>query len=135
MQHSQSSSNLIYRRKIVHFTNTYRVFRIGDVICHTEHPLIPLREFEAKILAFESLTPMMVDIHRGRLNASGRITGLVATMDKATGAVIKKKPRHVQPGALSIVKVMVTGDALPLEKGSRVVLRSNGLTVGAGVVE
>lgn len=78
---------------------------------------------------------MMVDIHRGRLNASGRITGLVSTIDKSTGAVIKKKPKHVAPGGLALVKVQVTGDPLPLEKGSKIVLRSNGFTVGAGVVE
>ena len=105
------------------------------MVCHVDSALVPLREFEAKILAFESITPMMIDIHRGRLYATGKVTNLVATLDKATGGVIKKKPRHIAPGALAIVRVSVTGDALPLEKGSRVVLRADGVTVGAGVIE
>ncbi|KAF3902318.1 hypothetical protein ABW21_db0209509 [Orbilia brochopaga] len=109
--------------------------KIGDVVCQADSPLVPLKEFEAKILAFESLTPMMVDIHRGRLNASGRITRLVATLDKGTGAVTKKKPRHIGPGSLAVVNISVTGVPLPLEKGSKIVLRADGLTVAAGVVE
>ncbi|KAK6537314.1 Hsp70 suppressor, GTPase facilitates ribosomal subunit dissociation [Orbilia ellipsospora] len=109
--------------------------KIGDVICQADNPLVPLKEFEAKILAFESLTPMMVDIHRGRLNASGRITKLVATLDKGNGSITKKKPRHIGPGSLAVVNITVTGAPLPLEKGSKIVLRADGLTVAAGVVE
>ncbi|KAF3226339.1 Hsp70 suppressor, GTPase facilitates ribosomal subunit dissociation, variant 2 [Orbilia oligospora] len=109
--------------------------KIGDVICQADNPLVPLKEFEAKILAFEGLTPMMIDIHRGRLNASGRITKLVATLDKGNGSVMKKKPRHIGPGSLAIVNIAVTGAPLPLEKGSKIVLRADGLTVAAGVVE
>ncbi|KAK6346609.1 Hsp70 suppressor, GTPase facilitates ribosomal subunit dissociation [Orbilia brochopaga] len=109
--------------------------KIGDVVCHTDSPLVPLREFEAKILAFESLTPMMIDIHRGRLNASGRITKLVATLDKGNGTITKKKPRHIGPGSLAMINILVTGAPLPLEKGSKIVLRADGLTVAAGVVE
>ncbi|KAF3933712.1 hypothetical protein ABW19_dt0203574 [Dactylella cylindrospora] len=109
--------------------------KIGDVICQAENPLIPLKEFEAKILAFESLTPMMIDIHRGRLNASGRITKLIATLDKSNGTITKKKPRHIAPGSLAVVNISVTGAPLPLEKGSKIVLRADGLTVAAGVVE
>ncbi|KAK6343614.1 Hsp70 suppressor, GTPase facilitates ribosomal subunit dissociation [Orbilia blumenaviensis] len=109
--------------------------KIGDVICQADKPLVPLKDFEAKILAFESLTPMMVDIHRGRLNASGRITKLIATLDKGNGSVAKKKPRHIGPGSLAVVNIAVTGAPLPLEKGSKIVLRADGLTVAAGVVE
>ncbi|KAF3260054.1 Hsp70 suppressor, GTPase facilitates ribosomal subunit dissociation, variant 2 [Orbilia oligospora] len=109
--------------------------KIGDVICQADNPLVPLKEFEAKILAFEGLTPMMIDIHRGRLNASGRITKLVATLDKGNGSVTKKKPRHIGPGSLAVVNIAVTGAPLPLEKGSKIVLRADGLTVAAGVVE
>ncbi|KAK6526030.1 Hsp70 suppressor, GTPase facilitates ribosomal subunit dissociation [Arthrobotrys megalospora] len=109
--------------------------KIGDVVCRADSPLMPLKEFEAKILAFESLTPMMIDIHRGRLNASGRITKLVATLDKGNGSVTKKKPRYIGPGSLAVVNIAVTGAPLPLEKGSKIVLRADGLTVAAGVVE
>ena len=48
--------------------------------------------------------------------------------------MVKKKPRIVQPG--SIARVVVDLDiACPLETGQRVVLRSEGVTVGAGLFE
>ena len=108
--------------------------KTGDVLCSTISPIQNITQFTAKVLAFDHLTPMNVDIHRGRLNIPGRISQLVATLDKASGAVIKKKPKMVQPG--SVVRVVITMEqAVPLESPSRVVLRNGGETVGAGLVE
>jgi elongation factor 1 alpha-like protein len=108
--------------------------KTGDVVCSSISPIPNVTQFTAKILAFDHLTPMTVDIHRGRLNIPGRISQLVATLDKASGAVIKKKPKMVQPG--SVVRVVVTLEqAVPLESPARIVLRNGGETVGAGLVE
>lgn len=108
--------------------------KTGDVVCSTVSPIQNVTQFTAKILAFDHLTPMTVDIHRGRLNIPGRISQLVATLDKASGAVVKKKPKMVQPG--SVVRVVVTLEqAVPLESPGRIVLRNGGETVGAGLVE
>lgn len=109
--------------------------KTGDVLCSAAStPIRNIREFKAKILAFDHLTPMNVDVHKGRLHVPGRISQLVATLDKASGAVIKKKPKIVQPG--TVVRVIVQLDeAVPLEAPSRVVLRSNGETVAAGLIE
>jgi elongation factor 1 alpha-like protein len=108
--------------------------KTGDMLCSIAHPITSVTSFTAKVLAFDHLTPMMVDVHRGRLNVAGRISQLVATLDKSSGAVIKKKPKIVQPG--SVVRVVVSLEqAVPLEPPSRVVLRSGGETVGAGLVE
>lgn len=78
---------------------------------------------------------MMLDIHRGRLNAAGRISKLVALLEKGDGSAKKQKPKVINPGALAVIEVSVTGEPLPLEKGSKVVLRADGLTVAAGVIE
>jgi len=95
-----------------------------------------------KILAFESITPMMVDIHRGRLNAAGKVAKMIAVYDKATGAVTKKKPRHIPAGGLASITVQVDngpgvvgGGTIPVEVGTRIVLRAFGQTVAAGLVE
>lgn len=77
---------------------------------------------------------MYVDVHRGRLHVPGRITSLVAILDKGNGAIIKKKPRLVPPGGLARVRVEVE-DAVPLEAPTRVVLRANGETIAAGLLE
>lgn len=108
--------------------------KTGDVLCSAVSPIRNVSQFTAKILAFEHLTPMAVDVHRGRMHVPGRIARLVATLDKASGGVVKKRPKMVMPG--SVVRVVVELEtAVPLESPSRVVLRNGGETVGAGLLE
>lgn len=108
--------------------------KTGDVLCSAVSPIQNVTQFTAKILTFDHLTPMTVDIHRGRLNVPGRISHLVATLDKASGAVLRKKPKMVMPG--SVVRVVVVLEqAVPLESPGIVVPRNGGETVGAGLVE
>lgn len=108
--------------------------KIGDVLCSPVNPIKCVKHFTAKVLAFEFITPMLLDVHRGRLHAAGRIKEMVATLDKSTGVVTKKKPKIVRPGA--VARVVIELDvAVPLEAPSRVVLRSNGETVAAGLLE
>lgn len=108
--------------------------KIGDTICSPRSPVRNIKHFQAKLLAFDHLTPMMVDVHRGRLHVPARISQLVATLDKSHGGVIKKKPKIVQPG--SVVRVVVELEqTIPLEAPGRIVLRANGETVAAGLIE
>ncbi|BAE57468.1 unnamed protein product [Aspergillus oryzae RIB40] len=108
--------------------------RSGDVICRASAPIANITSFTAKVLAFEHLMPSMVDVHRGRLHVPGRISRLVATLDKGSGASIKKKPKIVAPG--SVARIVVEMDhAVPLEAPTRVVLRAGGDTVAAGLLE
>lgn len=79
--------------------------------------------------------PMQVDVHRGRLNVPGKIKEVLAVLDKGTGMPVgKKKPRIVKPGLVARVVVELER-AVPLEAPGRVVLRSGGETVGAGLLE
>ncbi|KNG86790.1 translation elongation factor EF-1 subunit [Aspergillus nomiae NRRL 13137] len=108
--------------------------RSGDVICRASAPIANITSFTAKVLAFEHLMPSMVDVHRGRLHVPGRISRLVATLDKGSGAAIKKKPKIVGPG--SVARIVVELDhAVPLEAPTRIVLRAGGETVAAGLLE
>lgn len=106
----------------------------GDVLCSPTSPIKNVREFTAKVLAFKHLLPMLVDVHRGRMHAPGRIGMLIATLDKATAEVVKKRPKIVQPGGLVRVRVVLERD-VPVEEGTRVILRAGGETVAAGIVE
>ncbi|KAJ6160879.1 Translation elongation factor EF-1 subunit [Penicillium chermesinum] len=108
--------------------------RSGDVICRASSPIATITTFTAKVLAFEHLMPMLIDIHRGRLHVPGRISKLVASLDKASGAPIKKRPKIVGPG--TVARIVVEMDqAVPLEAPTRIVLRSGGSTVAAGLLE
>jgi elongation factor 1 alpha-like protein len=108
--------------------------RPGDILCHQTDAIAKTNTFTLKLLAFDHLTLQFVEILHGRLFSSGRIKALVATLDKATGKVAKKRPRVLAPGTLASVIIEAT-DALPIEAGMRVILRADGETVGAGIVE
>ena len=120
---------------VLHLTDIDSIhLKSGDVICPPSAPIQSITTFTTKILAFEHVTPMHVEVHRGRLHAPGRITQLIAVLDKGSGAVVKKKPRLVQPG--SVARVVVEMEvAVPLEAPGRVVLRAGGETVAAGLLE
>lgn len=108
--------------------------RIADVLCDPRKPIKNIKSFDVKILAFEHVLPMQVDVHRGRMHVPGRVTHMSAVLDKASGEVLKKKPRVVQPGAVARVRVELD-TAVPLEVPGRIVLRSGGATVAAGLLE
>lgn len=122
---------------VLHLTDIEQKYlKPGDVICPPSAPIKNVTAFAVKILAFDHVTPMHVEVHRGRLHVPGRITQLVALLDKSSGTVVggKKKPRLVQPGAVARVVVEVE-TAVPLEAPGRVVLRAGGETVAAGLLE
>lgn len=108
--------------------------RSGDVVCRASSPIPVITTFTAKVLAFEHLMPMPVDVHRGRLHVPARISKMVASLDKASGLPIKKRPKIVSPGTVARV-VIEMDQAVPLEAPTRVVLRSGGTTVAAGLLE
>ncbi|KAL2264661.1 hypothetical protein VTJ83DRAFT_7171 [Remersonia thermophila] len=108
--------------------------RVGDIICDPAKPVARSDRFTMKALAFDFLTPMQVDVHRGRLHAAGRIDAIPALLDKVTGAVANKKPKIVKPGTVARIVVQLEAP-VPLEAGQRVVLRSGGQTVAAGLLE
>ncbi|KAG5770297.1 hypothetical protein H9Q72_002777 [Fusarium xylarioides] len=108
--------------------------RVGDMLCHTQDPISCGDTFTMKAMAFEHLMPMPVDLHRGRLHSAGQIVSITATLDKATGAIVKKKPRVVQPGGVARVVIKLAAK-VPLESGQRIVIRSGGETVAAGLLE
>ncbi|KAK2074732.1 hypothetical protein P8C59_008916 [Phyllachora maydis] len=120
---------------VIHLSNIDVIYvRVGDIVCDVKQPIDCRHTFTLKALAFEFLMPMQVDVHRGRLHSAGRIDDILAQLDKATGAVTKKKPRVVKPGntVRLIIKLI---SKVPLEAGQRVILRSGGQTVAAGLLE
>lgn len=108
--------------------------RPGDVLCDPTRPVACVDVFSIKVLAFDMLFPMPVEVHRGRINESATIQGLTALLNKTTGVVEKRRPKVVKPGAVARLRVKLD-TKLPLERGQRIVLRSEGQTVAAGLLE
>ena len=121
---------------ILHLTDIEQQYlKAGDVICPPSAPIQNVTSLTVKILAFDHVTPMHVEVHRGRMQIPGRIIRLMAILDKVSGAVVgKKKPRVVQPGFIARVVVQLDS-AVPLEAPEKVILRAGGQTVAAGLLE
>lgn len=108
--------------------------RVGDIICDIKSPVKCIDKFTMKALAFDILFPSGIDVHRGRLWAEGQIAEMPAILDKVKGTVLKKKPNIVKPGSVARI-VIKLNNKVPLEAGQRIVLRSNGQTIAAGLLE
>ncbi|KJZ69340.1 hypothetical protein HIM_11262 [Hirsutella minnesotensis 3608] len=108
--------------------------RVGDIVCDATNPINCGDTFVMKAMAFEHVMPMPVDLHRGRLHAPGQIQSITATLNKATGEVMRKKPKIVQPGGVARMQIKLNS-RVPLEAGQRVVIRSQGETIAAGLLE
>lgn len=112
--------------------------RSGDMLCSATKPAQVVKEVNVRLQALESILPMGVDVHVGRLHVPGSVKQLVELLD-AEGSVVKKKPRVVKEGQSAVVRLGLGGDegaaGAPVEKGERVVLRTEGRSVAAGEVE
>lgn len=115
---------------------------VGDTVSHDGVPSCQL--VTARIVVFDLKRPLLngtkLVFHRGRTNVPCKIAKLVSTVDKATGAVLKNKPRHLSSGQTAVVQVQLDvplplrtfHDVKPL---GRFVLRKDGSTVAAGIVD
>lgn len=120
---------------VLHLSNIDPIHvQVGDIVCDPAKPIQCRDTFTLKALAYEILMPMQVDVHRGRLHSAGTIEEIPALLDKVTGAVTKKKPKIVKPFSVARLVVRLK-HKVPLEAGQRVVLRSGGGTVAAGLLE
>lgn len=107
--------------------------RSGDVACGEGKPVKVVKNVIAQVTAFESLLPQESDVHVGRLHVPGHISQLFSTLN-AKDEVIRKKPRIVKAGQRAVIRLGLD-DGVPLEGGDRIVLRAEGNTIAAGVVQ
>ncbi|KAL0083666.1 P-loop containing nucleoside triphosphate hydrolase protein [Phycomyces blakesleeanus] len=116
----------------------------GCVLCSPLHPVPVTSSFVAQIIVFDIKVPITsgfpVILHHQSLNEPASITKLLSTIDKSTGEVLKRNPRHISKGTTATVKVQLANRAVPLEmfkdnkQLGRIMLRKGGETVAAGVV-
>lgn len=107
---------------------------VGNVICPPSAPVPCVDKFTMKALAFDAFFPGPVEIHRGSLHVEAKISELQVLLDIHNGAITKKKPQIVPAGRAARIRIK-TREKIPLEKGERVVIRYNGDTMAAGLLE
>jgi len=127
---------------------------VGSVLC-PQSDIVPLATtFEAKIMIFDIQKPIIqgaaVELFHHARETPANITRLVSSLDRATGSIIKTSPRVLQKSSAAVVQITLRSASLsgtvskpmplPLEPFDvnkdmgRILLRSGGETVAAGVV-
>ncbi|TFK56181.1 EF Tu GTP binding domain-containing protein [Heliocybe sulcata] len=127
---------------------------VGSVLC-SPSDLIPLATvFTARVLVFDVSVPVTagasVELFHQAHDVPASMSKLLATLDRATGAVIRKNPRVLTKGASAEVQITLRSSAysgpnarprpIPLEtfaankEMGRVLIRREGETIAAGVV-
>ncbi|KAI8334736.1 P-loop containing nucleoside triphosphate hydrolase protein [Chlamydoabsidia padenii] len=117
----------------------------GCVLCTPLHPVPTTTAFTAQIVVFDVRIPITsgfpVILHHQSSNEPASIVKLLCALDKSTGEVTKRNPRHLSKGATAKVKIQLSHRAIPLEtfkdnkQLGRIMLRKGGETVAAGVVD
>ncbi|CAG8466063.1 3937_t:CDS:10 [Ambispora gerdemannii] len=117
---------------------------IGAILCSPSHPVQVTSHFLAQIVVFDVKVPITkgfpVILHHHSLDEPASIVNLIAVIDKSSGEVTKKNPRHLPKSTTATVEIKLTNRPIPLETFrenkdlGRITLRKGGDTVAAGVV-
>jgi elongation factor 1 alpha-like protein len=118
--------------------------RVGDVMRIITEDVPAVTKFKARIVTFDMDRPLLVGtpfvLFRGNIQQQAKIAKIITVFDKATGEPLKRKAKHLIARQSAIVEIE-TERKLPLQlykenkQMGRIVLRKEGRTVGAGVVE
>ena len=114
----------------------------GDVACHPDKPIKPVKEFTAQIIVLnhpsvisKGYTPVF-HIHTSQIACT--VVEIVKKLDPKTGAVAQENPDYIKTGDAAIIKVKPT-KPMVIEKQSdipelaRFAVRDMGQTVAAGI--
>jgi len=124
---------------------------VGCVLCEPSRPIPLASAIVAQIVAFELKFPLTagsaIELFHHSKDTPGVIAKIEATLDKATGEVLKANPRMISKGASARVQIKLRPSgssakrsSIPIETFAssksmgRVLLRRGGETVAAGIV-
>ncbi|KAJ1914402.1 hypothetical protein IWQ60_008819 [Tieghemiomyces parasiticus] len=112
-------------------------YSIGSVLCPLQQPIPTTTTFIAQVVVFEVQVPVTQGFPSR--NEPAYISRLVAQLDKRTGEVTKKKPRHLPKSSTAKVEITtqrpICLDTFERSKSfGRVTLRKGGETIAAGIV-
>ncbi|CAG8762180.1 16329_t:CDS:2, partial [Acaulospora morrowiae] len=118
---------------------------VGSVLCPPSNPVPITSHLRAQIVVFNVKIPITkgfpVILHRQSINEPANIIELISIVNKSTGAVLKKNPRHIPKFSTAIVEIKLSNRAIPFEtfkeskEFGRIMLRKGGETIAAGVVQ
>ena len=116
---------------------------LGSYLCDPKSPIPIVTEFEARVLVFDVKVPLIpgsqVLLYTQNVQVSAVISRLVATLDRASGNVTKKRPRALGSGKSGVVRIRIDRPVcLELYESykqlGRFSLRMGTATVASGII-
>uniref|UniRef100_A0A0B7A336 Tr-type G domain-containing protein n=1 Tax=Arion vulgaris TaxID=1028688 RepID=A0A0B7A336_9EUPU len=117
---------------------------IGSCLCDPASPAKSATQFKAKIAVFNIDVPITkgypVVFHYQAINEPAVIKRLLTQLNRATGEVIKKKPRCLVKNTSAVIEIVLERSTClelytDFKDLGRFMLRSGGHTIAAGLVE
>lgn len=115
----------------------------GCVLCDSSFPVPVTSILEARIVVFNVDFPIVrghqIVLHYQSSSESAVISRLLAELNKSTGEVMKKNPRMIKKNTHALVKIQLSRPICvevysDIRQLGRVMLRSGGTTIAAGLV-
>ena len=115
---------------------------VGNVLCHTSTPRIS-DLLKVKIISFDNvkrpiISGLAVIMHYGSINVQASLK-LLEAIDRQTGAVLKRNPRVLTSNCAAVCELKIESRLCvevydEMKEMGRFTLRSDGLTIAAGVI-
>ncbi|VVC31843.1 Translation protein, beta-barrel domain,Translation elongation factor EFTu/EF1A, C- [Cinara cedri] len=115
----------------------------GCVLCDISSPIPVTSVLEARVVVFNVDFPIVrghqVVLHYQSSSESAVVSRLLAELNKSTGEMIKKNPRIIKKNTHALIKIQLSRPICvevysDIRQLGRVMLRSNGTTIAAGLV-
>jgi len=125
---------------------------VGSVLCPPSNVVQLASHFVAQIILFDLTLPITsgatIELFHHSRDTPATISKLIETIDRATGVVLKTKPRVLSKNTSARVEIRIKSSptsaikavSIPLETFTvnkdmgRIVLRRGGETIGAGII-
>lgn len=116
---------------------------VGNAVCDPEYPIPCATVIQARILIFNTQTPIVpgtpIVFHFKSMQEQGKIFGLLEELDRITGEVTRRNPRKLTKNSSGVVEIALQRQICcelyaDVKELGRFMLRQSGVTIAAGII-
>lgn len=116
---------------------------VGNVVCDPEFPIPCAATVQARIIIFNTQTPIVpgtpIVFHFKSIQEQGKISRLLEELDRTTGELKRQNPRILTRNSSGVVEITLQRQICcelyaDVKELGRFMLRQNGVTIAAGII-
>jgi elongation factor 1 alpha-like protein len=116
---------------------------VGNVICDPEYPIPCATIIQARIIIFNTVTPIVpgtpIVFHFKSIQEQAKISSLVEELDRSTGELIRRNPRRLTKNSSAVIEITLQRQICcelysDVKELVRFMLRQGGSTIAAGII-